>query len=188
MYPLFGKRLLDFTISLLAVVALAPILLICGIGVRATSAGPAIFSQTRIGKDGEKFVIFKFRSMPVNTQNTTSDQLGEISIPAFGRFLRRTNLDELPQLFNILKGDMSLVGPRPPLPDQYELLDLRRANGAIACRPGLTGWAQVHSFDGMSPKDKAALDGIYAADVSMIRDGMIVIKTFVYLTKPPPRY
>ncbi len=126
--------------------------------------------------------------MPVNTRNTTSDQLGEISIPAFGRFLRRTNLDELPQLFNILIGDMSLVGPRPPLPDQYELLDLRRANGAIACRPGLTGLAQVHSFDGMSPKDKAALDGIYAANVSMIRDGMIVIKTFVYLTKPPPRY
>ena len=102
--------------------------------------------------------------------------------------IRRTNLDELPQLFNILKGDMSIVGPRPPIPSQQELTELRKANGAIACRPGLTGLAQVSSFDGMTVPQKAAFDGEYAKRISFVGDITIILRTFVYLLKPPPVY
>lgn len=188
MYRLFGKRLVDIVVSLGAIVVLSPVLIACGIGARCASEGPAIFRQTRVGRSGETFVFFKFRSMPVDTANVASDQIGEITLTSFGRFLRRTNLDELPQLFNILIGDMSLVGPRPSLPTQRELLDLRRTNGAIECRPGLTGLAQVSSFDGMSVERKAALDGAYAARISMVGDAAIILKTFAYLAKPPPKY
>ena len=135
-----------------------------------------------------QLTIYKFRSMPLGTGDISSDQLGTVQIDKVGKFIRRTNLDELPQLFNILKGDMSLVGPRPPLPSQNQLIDLRRNSGALSYRPGLTGLAQVNGFDGMSVAEKAAFDTNYVNEVSFMNDMAIILRTFIYVSKPPPTY
>ena len=111
-----------------------------------------------------------------------------LELTRIGRFIRRTNFDELPQLLNILKGDMSVVGPRPAIKSQSELIALRQANGALACRPGLTGLAQVSSYDGMTDVQKAVFDGEYARSVSLAVDLRIIVRTVTYLLKPPPRY
>lgn len=188
MYARFGKRLFDLCAALIAIIALSPILLLIALGVVMTSPGPAIFRQQRSGAGGRLFRIYKYRSMPQDTGDIASDALANVTIGRFGQFIRRTNLDELPQLFNILKGDMSVVGPRPALPSQNELLDLRRESGAIACRPGLTGLAQINSFDGMSILQKAQLDGEYVQQLGFSRDMVIILRTFGYLLRPPPVY
>jgi O-antigen biosynthesis protein WbqP len=182
------KRVIDVVGAIAALMILSPVLLIFGVLVKLTDPGPVIFRQTRIGVAGRPFTFYKFRSMPVGTGHVPSDQLGEVRLSAVGRLIRRTNIDELPQLFNILKGDMSFVGPRPPLSSQTDLLGLRDANGALRCRPGLTGLAQVSSFDGMSVERKAEFDGQYARQVTLLNDVIIVMRTFGYLLKPPPRY
>ena len=188
MYARFGKRLLDIVAATFSLIILAPVMALLALGVRLSSPGPVIFRQSRIGRGGESFEFYKFRSMPADTASVSSDQLGTVQISAFGRFLRRSNLDELPQLVNVLKGDMSLIGPRPPIASQTELIELRRANGALDCRPGLTGLAQVRSYDGMSVEKKAAYDGEYAATIGFLRDLSVVVRTFGYLAKPPPTY
>lgn len=188
MYSRFGKRLFDIAASCTAILLLSPLLIFLATGVRLSSPGPSIFRQRRIGRFGEPFAIFKFRSMPVNTDNVPSDQLATVEIRPFGRFIRRTNLDELPQLFNILMGHMSIVGPRPALASQEELLALRHANGALTCAPGLTGLAQVHSYDGMNVAEKARYDGEYAREVTFFADVTIILRTFIYLSRPPPTY
>lgn len=188
MYRSGSKRLLDLVAAALALVLLAPVMLLIAILIRLADPGPAIFRQRRVGLNGAEFLFFKFRTMPSNTGDIPSDQLAEVRLSAVGRFLRRSNLDELPQLYNVLRGDMSLVGPRPPIPSQTELVELRRANGALQCRPGLTGWAQVNSYDGMSVPRKAELDGEYAARLSFAFDCRIVLRTFGYVMKPPPKY
>jgi O-antigen biosynthesis protein WbqP len=126
--------------------------------------------------------------MAVGTGDIPSARAGVLRITRVGRVIRRTNIDELPQLVNILRGDMSLVGPRPALPSQAELLALRGANGAAACRPGLTGLAQIRSYDGMPEPEKARWDGQYAATISLRRDLAIVLGTFRYLARRPPVY
>ena len=188
MYKQYGKRALDLFAASAALLALSPVLLLIGLLVRIFDPGPAIFRQQRVGRDGLPFVLYKFRSMPVNTADIPSAGIGAVRLAWTGRMIRRTNLDELPQLFNILKGDMSIVGPRPPLASQDDLVELRRRNGALACRPGLTGWAQINSFDGMSNAQKAAFDGEYAAKTSLVFDLLIILRTFTYLLRPPPKY
>jgi O-antigen biosynthesis protein WbqP len=126
--------------------------------------------------------------MPVNTGDIPSDQVGQIKLTWIGRLIRRTSIDELPQLINILKGDMSLVGPRPAINSQKELIEERRNNCSLEMRPGLTGLAQVNSFDGMTVKQKASFDGKYYRDISFITDLKVVIKTVSYLFKAPPVY
>ena len=126
--------------------------------------------------------------MPVVTPLISSDLLGNVSISFIGRFIRRTNLDELPQLFNILIGDMSFVGPRPSLPDQDQLIFLRTCSGVLSLRPGLTGLAQVDSFNGMSTKQKVDKDITYLQTLSFGTDLRILYLTFFYLLKPPPIY
>ncbi|HEV2568120.1 sugar transferase [Sphingomonas sp.] len=187
-YAKWGKRTLDVTLALTGLLLLLPFMAAIAIAIRLADPGPVIFRQLRTGRGGRTFEFYKFRSMPVNTGNVPSDQLAGVKLSPVGRFIRRTNLDELPQLINILRGDMSIVGPRPPIPSQTELIELRRRSGALACRPGLTGWAQVNSFDGMSVAEKATLDAAYATQVSLIRDLSIIARTFSYLLKPPPRY
>ncbi len=182
------KRVIDVLLASAGLIFLAPVMLAIALAIRLFDPGPAIFRQVRVGADGRHFDFYKFRSMPVNTGDIPSDQLGAVRISAVGRFLRRSNLDELPQLVNVLKGDMSLIGPRPPIPAQKELVSLRRDNGALGCRPGLTGWAQVNAFDGMSVARKAELDGEYAHHISFGRDIAIMLRTFVYLLRPPPKY
>lgn len=187
-YEQVGKRFVDFLIVISATIVLLPFMVLIAILIKVFDPGPIIFKQQRVGRNGQTFDFYKFRSMPVNTGDLPSDKVGQVQLTWVGKFIRRTNLDELPQLFNVLKGDMSIVGPRPPIPAQTELTELRKKNGALNCRPGLTGLAQVSSFDGMSVPEKAAFDGEYASNVTLISDIRIILRTFVYLLKPPPIY
>lgn len=188
MYLAFGKRLFDITLVLIATIILFPLFILIALLIKLFDPGPIIFRQRRVGFKGETFDLCKFRSMPVNTGDIPSDQLASIRITWVGKLIRRTNIDELPQLLNILKGDMSVVGPRPSLNNQKELIEYRHQNGALLCRPGLTGLAQISSFDGMNPREKAGLDAEYARSISFKNDLMIIVKTFGYLLRPPPVY
>jgi O-antigen biosynthesis protein WbqP len=175
------KRIVDVILASCLLVCLAPIYLIIAILIILQDGGPAIFKQMRIGKAGENFKFYKFRSMPLITPNVESMDTKKIQITPFGKFIRRTNLDELPQFYNVLKGDMSFIGPRPPIPKQLDLIDLRKKNCAINLIPGLTGWAQVNSFDGMSVEQKAKFDGEYALKISFLLDCVIQQLSFVYV-------
>ncbi len=188
MYLLFGKRILDICCALIAIILLMPLIILIALLIIIFDPGPVIFKQKRIGRNGAIFWFYKFRSMPVNTEDIPSDKLGAVWLSPIGKFIRRTNIDELPQLYNILKGDMSIVGPRPPIPSQIELVEARRKSGALSCRPGLTGLAQINSFDGMTIIQKAELDGRYAASQCLTGDLKIILGTFSYLLKPPPVY
>jgi len=187
-YISFTKRLFDIVLSFVSILFLTPLFLAVSLAISIFDRGPIIFSQTRIGRNGVPFRLYKFRSMPVNTPTLPSDKLGCIRLHPIGLFIRRSNIDELPQLFNILKGDMSVVGPRPSLLDQVELLSLRQSNGSLSLKPGLTGLAQIRSFTGMTPSEKAALDAEYAARLSFRLDLFIILRTFIYLLSPPPVY
>lgn len=182
------KRLIDILSSAAGMLVLLPVFVAVAVAIKLGDPGPVIFRQKRTGRDGMPFVLFKFRSMPTNVGDRPSDQVGTLQLTSIGSTIRRTNLDELPQLFNILRGDMSLIGPRPSLQSQTDLIEARRANGALRLRPGLTGWAQVNSFDGMSPEQKAAFDGEYASRISFGHDLDILWRTIAYLRKPPPVY
>lgn len=188
MYKFFGKRTLDILIVFFSFVVLLPLMLIIAVLIKVFDPGPVIFKQHRVGINGEKFEFLKFRSMPVNTGNLPSDEVGKVKLTRIGKFIRRTSIDELPQLVNVLKGDMSIVGPRPPIVSQEELIQLRKENQSITIRPGLTGLAQINSFDGMSIAEKAKFDGLYVRNISFINDVKIILNTFLYLLKPPPVY
>jgi O-antigen biosynthesis protein WbqP len=183
-----GKRILDLTIATMGLLLFIPFFTVIGIVIGIFDPGPVMFSQERIGRDGKSFRFFKFRSMPVGTGDIPSDALAVVKLTWVGKVIRRTNIDELPQLLNVLCGDMSIVGPRPPIAVQTELINLRRSGGALACRPGLTGLAQIRSFDGMSVGDKCRFDVEYASEITLRKDLAIILATFAYLTKPPPRY
>ena len=182
------KRVFDVILAGAALIVLSPLLLLVAIAIKLEDGGRVLIRQRRVGRDGEPFVLLKFRSMPENTGDMPSDRARQVQITAVGRVIRRTNADELPQLVNILRGDMSIVGPRPALPVQEELIAQRRANGALACAPGLTGLAQINAYDGMTIEAKAAWDGQYASGITLARDVGIVLGTLRYLTKPPPTY
>lgn len=171
-YPAL-KRAADFIISLAAAIILSPVMLIIALLVRVTSPGPAIFRQARAGKNGRNFTIYKFRTMYSSApKNMPTHQLSGAAsyITPVGKFLRKSSLDELPQLINIIKGDMALVGPRPALPTQYDLLAEREKYGANAVRPGLTGWAQINGRDELPIEIKARFDGEYIERMSLLFD------------------
>lgn len=188
MYRKFFKRGFDIFFSIIFLLLLSPILLCFGVIIYVQDGGPVFFSHKRVGKNGQLFMFHKFRSMPLNTPLVESNKISKIPIKPLGSFIRRTNIDELPQLLNILKGDMSLVGPRPPIPSQQELINLRKQNGSLFIRPGLTGWAQVNAYDNMPVSEKARYDGDYSRGVSFLFDTKIIIKTLFYLRKKPPVY
>ena len=188
MYRYFFKRLIDIVASLFLLLLSFPIMILVSIFIYLQDFGPVLFVHYRIGKNGSEFKFYKFRSMPVNTANVESKEVDKITITRFGKVIRRTNLDELPQLINILKGDMSLIGPRPCIPSQKNLIHLRKENGSIMLRPGLTGWAQVHSYDFMPEEEKAKLDGQYFQRLNFWTDLLTIYKTLRYLTKRPPTY
>ena len=172
MYP-YIKRLMDIVLSFIALVLLSPVLLVIAVIVRATSEGPALFRQMRSGKDLVEFEIYKFRTMYTSApKNMPTHMLegAQSHITPVGAFLRKTSLDELPQLINILKGDMSIVGPRPPLPTQYDLIEARAKVGANSLRPGLTGWAQINGRDELPIDVKAGLDGEYVKNFGFLFD------------------
>lgn len=188
MYVRYLKRFMDIAAATIGLIVLSPLLLFIAVLIIVGDPGPVIFVQKRVGKDGKTFDFYKFRSMPINTPEMSSDAISQIKISPVGRFIRRTNIDELPQLVNIVLGDMSIVGPRPPIPSQTELIELRRTSGAATCRPGLTGLAQVSSFDGMSVAEKSSFDSKYAQSVSFLLDISIIARTFLYVLRPPPKY
>lgn len=188
MYRRWGKRVLDILLSGAALLALSPLMLLAALTIRLEDGGPALFRQVRVGCNREPFTVLKFRSMPVNTGDIPSAEAGAARITRVGAFIRRTNIDELPQLINIFRGDMSIVGPRPALAKQEALCDMREAKGALRCKPGLTGLAQINSYDGMPDTEKTAWDAQYCANVTLIGDVKIILGTFRYLLKPPPVY
>ena len=157
------KRVFDFFMSLIAIIILSPVILIVALAVKFTSPGPMLFKQRRIGKDNVEFEIYKFRTMRIDTPNVPTHLLENPDqwITPVGKFLRKTSLDELPQLFNILKGEMSIVGPRPALYNQIDLRDMRTAVGVHKLIPGLTGWAQINGRDEIPLSLKVRLDKEY---------------------------
>lgn len=150
-------RLLDILFATLGLVILFPLfLLLCGAGLRDT--GSPLFRQQRVGQGQTPFVLNKFRTMAVGTDSVATHLVDGSSVTPFGRFLRKTKLDELPQLWNVFKGDMSLVGPRPCLPSQQALIDARARRGVFAVRPGITGLAQIRGIDMSTPELLAETD------------------------------
>ncbi len=180
MYRRFFKRLIDFLLSLLGTILLSPVLAALAVWVKCSSPGPVLFKQKRVGRGKTYFQIYKFRSMRSDTPKDMPTHLlenPEAFITPAGRFLRRTSLDELPQLFNILKGEMSIVGPRPALWNQDDLVAERDKYGANDCVPGLTGYAQVHGRDELPIPEKARLDGYYARHLSFWLDVKVFFRT-----------
>ena len=172
------KRPLDFLIALIALIILSPLFLLIAIWIKLNSKGPVFFRQKRVGNNKKLFQIYKFRSMRADTPADMPTHLlndPETFITSSGRFLRKTSLDELPQLINIIKGDMAIIGPRPALWNQYDLIEERDKYGANDVRPGLTGWAQINGRDELEIPVKAKLDGDYVKKTSFVFD----IKCFV---------
>lgn len=187
-YRSFFKRGLDVVGASMLLLLLAPLMLVVAVAVMVCDSGPALFRQHRVGRGGKLFTLWKFRSMPVATPDVPSAHAGALQTTAVGRIIRRTNIDELPQLLNIVVGDMSLVGPRPALPSQSELLAMRRERGVLAVRPGLTGLAQVCSYDGMPEAEKVRLEHDYVRSITLLGDVGILLRTVLYMLKPPPAY
>ena len=180
MYKLFGKRLLDVVLSLAALVVLAVPMMIFAVMIKREDKGSAFFTQKRVGKDKRHFMMYKFRSMRNDTPHDVPTHLlsdPEQYLLRCGRWMRKYSIDELPQILNILKGDMSIVGPRPALWNQYDLLAERDKYGANAIRPGLTGWAQINGRDELEIPEKARLDGEYVKRESFSFDVMCVWRT-----------
>ena len=173
MYQKGIKRLLDVVLSACGLLVLSPLLLLLCLAIKLDSPGPVFFKQKRVGIHKSYFDILKFRTMRIDTPHDMPTHLlhdPEQYITRVGRFLRKTSLDELPQLWNILVGDMAVIGPRPALWNQYDLLAERDKYGANDVRPGLTGWAQIHGRDELEIAEKAKLDGWYVEHMSFWLD------------------
>lgn len=176
MYRYFFKRFFDFVLSLIAIIILSPVYIIVAILVRVKLGSPVIFTQERPGKDEKIFKMYKFRSMTSETDEEGNLLPDEVRLTSFGKKLRSTSLDELPELFNILKGDMSIVGPRPLLVKYLPLYnDLQKHRHDV--RPGLTGWAQVNGRNAISWEDKFRLDVEYTEKCSFLLDLKILFMT-----------
>jgi len=177
-----AKRALDASVAGAGLVLLAPIFALVALAVRLDSHGPVLFRQKRVGQGGRVFTLLKFRTMRWGTPDmATSDMQKQAQSPitTVGAVLRRTSLDELPQLVNVLKGEMSLVGPRPALPSQTRLNALRDARGVHDLRPGITGWAQVNGRDELSDDEKADRDAFYRCHAGLMLDLRILARTFL---------
>ena len=185
MYPVL-KRVIDIVISGLAIVVLSPVLLLIAIAIKLDSKGPVLFKQKRVGKNKSHFMIYKFRSMYVDAPSDMPTHLLKdptAMITKVGAFLRKTSLDELPQLFNIFKGEMAIVGPRPALWNQYDLIEERDKYGANNIRPGLTGWAQINGRDELEIDEKSKLDGYYVKNMSLGLDIKCFLGTFLSVAR-----
>lgn len=179
------KRIFDFTVSLLLIIISSPVFLIVALIVLIDSGHPVIFKQYRVGKGNKLFYIYKFRTMRVNTRNASTDELSEAEqvITKSGRILRKTSLDELPQLFNVLTGKMSFVGPRPLIPEEKEIRQIRKEYNVYSVRPGITGLAQVNGRDMLSAEEKALFDKEYVEKQSFMLDMKILFKTVLVVLK-----
>lgn len=178
------KRIIDITLSLVAILLLSPLLLIVAVLIKIESKGKVIFKQKRVGKGKKTFYIYKFRTMRIDTPSDTPTHMLEKPdkyITRIGKILRKFSLDELPQLFNIIKGEMSLIGPRPALWNQFDLINERDKYKANEIMPGLTGWAQVNGRDELPIEVKAKLDGEYVNKLSIWFDIKILFMTICWV-------
>jgi len=173
------KRAVDLVLSAILLLILLPVMLVTGAAVKVASPGPIVFTQKRAGKDGRLFTIYKFRSM---TQEASQSERGtriyhdDPRITSVGKVLRATSLDELPQLFNVLKGEMSFVGPRPDLPhhvENYTAFQRQR----LTVKPGITGWAQISGRNELTWEERITLDVVYLQNWSLVRDLNVLIRT-----------
>ena len=175
------KRLFDIVFSLLAIIFLSPVILVISLLVFFSSGSPIIFKQQRVGYKNTLFTIYKFRTMKDGMRQTRTEDLTdeeiENDITFIGKVLRKLSLDELPQLVNILKGDMSFVGPRPLIPQEDEIRKLREKNNVYSVRPGITGWAQVNGRDFITDEQKVQFDKEYVENRSIIMDIKILFRT-----------
>lgn len=182
MFYLKVKRVIDLILSLLGLIVLTPIFVALIIAIKIDSPGPVLFKQTRVGIGKSHFSILKFRTMRIDTPKDMPTHLlnnPDLYITKVGKFLRKSSLDELPQIWNIFIGEMSIVGPRPALWNQYDLIGERDKYGANDILPGLTGWAQVNGRDELAISDKAKLDGEYTRNISFTLDFKCILRTFV---------
>lgn len=186
MYRQYIKRYLDILIALCILVLISPMMLAIVFAIKLDSPGPILFKQRRVGIDKRIFDIYKFRTMRLDTPKDVPTHMlkcPEKYITKVGSFLRRTSLDELPQLFNIVKGDMAIVGPRPALWNQYDLIKEREKYGANNVLPGLTGLAQINGRDELEIPEKARLDGEYIKRISFAMDCRCFFRTFIRVVK-----
>ena len=180
MYREYGKRIEDVSIALAALVILGLPMLLVAAAIRLTSKGPALFRQKRFGKDKQLFTVYKFRTMSTKAPKnmpTNSFTNADSYITPFGGVLRKLSIDELPQLLNVIKGEMSIVGPRPVIKTEKKLISLRQKYRANSVKPGITGWAQVNGRDDLDDQRKAEMDGEYVQRLSFLTDVKIMIKT-----------
>ncbi|MGK0466560.1 sugar transferase [Clostridium sp.] len=178
-------RFIDVLISLLVLMLLAPLFLVIGVLIKLNSKGPVFFVQIRIGRNNELFRFYKFRTMKIGTPNVATDKLNDSKkyVTTIGKFLRKSSLDELPQFINTLKGDMTFVGPRPALYNQYELKEMRTAAGVHLLLPGLTGWAQINGRDTNDDFRKTECDVYYLNNKSFSLNIKILFKTVFKVLK-----
>ena len=186
-YELYNiaKRTLDIIIASLGLIILSPVLLITAILIKLESKGPIIFKQLRAGKDSNPFYIYKFRSMRIDAPNKSTNEFknAEDFITKIGKAIRKTSIDELPQLFNILKGDMSIVGPRPVILKEKDLIQLRKEYNVDSLLPGITGWAQINGRDTIGDMEKVKYDYEYLKSKSIKLDIKIMFMTALKVIK-----
>ena len=182
MFYFWFKRFYDTVLAFLGLIVLSPLFLILIIMIKLDSKGPVLFKQKRIGRNKKHFYILKFRTMRIDTPKDTPTHMLENPeqwITKVGKFLRKTSLDELPQIINILKGDMSIIGPRPALWNQYDLVEERDKYNVHKLYPGLTGYAQINGRDELPIPEKAKLDGYYVLHISLWLDIRIFFGTII---------
>lgn len=178
-------RFIDVLISLFILILLSPLFLVIGLLIKLNSKGPVFFIQTRIGRNNELFKFYKFRTMKIGTPNVATDKLqgSKSYVTSIGKFLRKSSLDELPQFLNTLKGDMTFVGPRPALYNQYELKEMRTKVGVHLLLPGLTGWAQINGRDNNDDYKKTEYDLYYLNNKSFGLNIKILLETVLKVLK-----
>lgn len=184
MYIKFGKRTLDLIFAIILLIITSPILLITAFAIKLESKGPVIFQQARMGRNSEPFKLYKFRSMRIETPQVASNDLNGLDYyTKVGHVIRKLSIDELPQLINVIKGEMSIIGPRPVILKETRLIRLRQENGADQVRPGITGLAQINGRDQVTDEPKAAWDAQYARVLSMRVDWQIFVQTIISVLK-----
>lgn len=181
----FIKRAIDITCSLIGIIVFLPIFIITAVLIRIESRGNVIFKQLRIGKNSKPFYIYKFRSMRIDTPNMATNDMKnpEMYITKIGKIIRKTSIDELPQLINILKGDMSIVGPRPVIEKEVDLINLRKKHKVDTVLPGITGWAQINGRDNLGIEEKVTYDKEYLDRRSIKFDLYIMVMTVFKVLK-----
>lgn len=180
------KNTIDFLLALIGLIILFPVFIILSIVIKIDSEGPILFKQRRVGIHKSSFYMLKFRTMRIDTPQDTPTHLlknSERYITRVGKFLRKTSLDELPQIINILCGAMAIIGPRPALWNQYDLIEERDKYGANNVRPGLTGWAQINGRDALPIEVKAKLDGEYVQNICFLLDIKCFFGTIIRVLK-----